>query len=83
MENWDAAIMSYENLGAFCEEQAAHFQAADAYEHAAEMMARAGRDVSGYIRPIELWERNIRHWETHGHDHDAVWSRNHIELYKQ
>jgi hypothetical protein len=82
-ENWDAAIYAYERLGAFCEQKGAYFQAADAYEHAAEIMVQAGRDVTHYRKPIALWEQNIRHWEAHGHDHDAVWSRNHIDLYKK
>ena len=82
-ENWNDSIAAYERLGKFCEERDAHFLAADAYEHAAEMMVRAGRDVTHYTKPIELWERNIRHWEEHGHDHDAVWSREHIKLYKK
>lgn len=81
--NWDAGIAAYENLGAFCAENHAHFQAADAFEHAAELMALAGRDVSGYKAPIEHWEKNIDHWKHHGHDHDAVWSEIHIGLYKK
>lgn len=82
-ENWNDSIAAYERLGKFCEEKDAHFLAADAFEHAAEIMVQAGRDVTHYTKPIELWERNIRHWEEHGHDHDAVWSREHIELYKK
>ncbi|BBO91305.1 hypothetical protein [Desulfosarcina ovata] len=82
-EDWDAAIGAYERLGAFCEKKGAHFQAADAYEHAAEAMLRAGKSVVHYQKPIALWERNIHHWEAHGHDHDAVWSRKHIDLYKK
>ncbi len=82
-ENWDAGIAVYERLGKFCEGKGAYFLAADAYEHAAEMMVQAGRNVTHYRKPIDLWEQNIRHWEEHGHDHDAVWSREHIELYKK
>jgi len=82
-ENWDAGIHAYEQLGRFCAEKEAHFQAADAFEHAAELMALSGRDVSGYDAPISHWQKNIQHWENHGHDHDAVWSRNHIDLYKK
>ena len=82
-QDWDAAIVAYEHLGGFCEQQEAYFLAADAYEHAAEMMVKAGREVSDYLKPIELWERNARYWEEEGHDHDAVWSRNHILLYRK
>ena len=81
--NWDAAILVYEDLGRFCEEKGEHFLAADAYEHAAEMMVLAGRSTADYTKPISAWEDNIRHWEAHDHDHDAVWSRNHIDLYKK
>jgi len=80
-KDWGACISAYERLGTFCEQKGAHFFAADAYEHAAEMMLAAGRDVTHYTKPIDLWERNIKHWEDHGHDHDAVWSREHIDLY--
>ena len=81
--NWDACIAVYERLGAFCKEKSAHFLAADAYEHAAEMMVQASRDVMHYKKPIEMWEQNIRHWEEAGHEDDANWSRRHIELYKE
>lgn len=82
-EDWDACISVYEQLGKFCEEKGAHFLAADAFDHAAEIMVQAGRNVAHYTKPIEIWEHNARHWEEHGHDHDAVWSRKHIELYKK
>lgn len=82
-ENWDAGIGVCEALGRFCAEKDAHFQAADAFEHAAELMVLAGRDVSAYNAPVSHWQKNIRHWEDHGHDHDAVWSRTHIDLYKK
>ena len=82
-QDWDTCIELYESLGAFFEQRHVEFLAADAYEHAAEMMVEAGRDVAGYRKPIELWEKNIKHWEEHGHDHDAVWSREHIALYKK
>lgn len=82
-KKWDAGIAVYEHLGAFCGEKGAHFQAADAYEHAAELMVQAGKDVSGYKAPVQHWENNIAHWKHHGHDHDADWSRKHIDLYKK
>lgn len=80
---WDACIAAYERLGAFCEGQQAFFMAADAYEHVAETMRAAGRDTSGYTKPIELWQRNVRYWEEKGAADDADWSRQHIALYRQ
>lgn len=77
-----SAARSYERLGAFCEKEGALFLAADAYEHAAEMLAKSGRDVSGYLKPSELWERNARYWEERGNSGDASWSRRHAELYR-
>ena len=79
--DWDAGIAAYERLGTFCEGLEAWFLAADAYEHAAELMILAGRDVTGYRKPIELWERNVRYWEEQGDEDDAVWSREHMGLY--
>lgn len=81
--DWDACIEAYERLAAFCEEQDACFLAADAYEHAAEIMARAGRDVRAYSKPVELWERNARYWEEVGDAGDATWSQKHIALYRK
>ena len=81
-QDWDAGIAAYERLGAFCEGLEAWFLAADAYEHAAELMVRAGRDVTGYGKPLELWERNARHWDDQGEEDDAVWSRRHMDLYR-
>lgn len=80
---WDECIAVYERVGQFCSDRDAHFQAADAYEHAAEMMTRAGRDTSRYDLPIRHWQGNIHHWHKHHHDHDAVWSQKHIELYRK
>ena len=79
---WDVCIEVYEMLGKYCEEQGSYFLAADAYEHAAEVMAETGQKVAGYTKPIELWERNARHWRELGHEDDALWSERHIELYK-
>jgi hypothetical protein len=77
------SALVYERLGAFCEEHEAVFLAADAFEHAAEMLKKSGRDVSGYAKPIELWERNARQWDEQGHPDDALWSRRHIDLYRE
>ncbi|MBW2664086.1 MAG: hypothetical protein JRD93_19440 [Deltaproteobacteria bacterium] len=82
-KNWNACIAVYEKLAIFCEEKKAYFLAADAYEHATEIMVKSGLDVTHYSKPIDIWEQNALYWEKHGHDHDAVWSRQHIELYKK
>ncbi|MFH1006104.1 MAG: hypothetical protein V1800_01215 [Candidatus Latescibacterota bacterium] len=82
-KDWDACIAVYERLGAFCEKRELYFLAADAYEHAAEMMVRAGRKVTAYRKPIELWKQNARYWEDRGEEDDALWSRQHIALYEK
>jgi tetratricopeptide (TPR) repeat protein len=79
---WDICIEVYEALGNYCEELGSYFLAADAYEHAAEAMANTGKDIATYTKPIELWERNARHWRELGHEDDAWWSERHIDLYK-
>jgi tetratricopeptide (TPR) repeat protein len=82
-KDWNACITVYEKLAIFCEEKKAYFLAADAYEHAAEIMVQTGMDVTHYSKPINIWKQNAKHWEEHGHDDDAAWSRQHIELYKK
>jgi len=82
-KKWTDCITVYEEAAEFCDIQGEHFLSADAYEHAAEMIALSGKDVSNYTKPIDLWKRNITHWEEEDHIHDAVWSREHIELYKK
>ncbi len=79
---WDICIEVYENLGKFCEELGSYFLAADAYEHVAEILATAGREVRDYVKPIELWKRNADYWREKGHEDDARWSERHAELYQ-
>ncbi len=79
---WDRCMEVYEALGKYCEAQGNYFLAADAYEHVAEMMSKSGKDTAAYSKPIELWERNARHWREKGHEDDARWSERHIELYR-
>ena len=81
-ERWEAGIGVYEALGALAEELGSHFLAADAYEHAAEIMVRAGKPVAGYGKPIEQWEKNAAYWRERGQEDDASWSERHIALYK-
>ncbi len=77
------AISVYEQLGRFYEGDKAWFQAADAYEHAAELIARSGGDIAGYTKPIELWQQNAKYWREQGDEGDARWSEEHIKHYKQ
>jgi tetratricopeptide (TPR) repeat protein len=81
-EQWDQCIGVYEELGAFCEELGSYFLAADAYEHAAEVMGRIGRDTAAYTKPIQLWRENARYWRKSGQEDDAQWSERHIAIYK-
>jgi tetratricopeptide (TPR) repeat protein len=81
VKQWDRCIAVYEELGAFCEELGSYFLAADAYEHAAEVMVKVGRDTAAYNKPIELWRENARYWRELGQEDDAQWSERHIALY--
>jgi hypothetical protein len=80
-EEWDVCIEVYESLGRLCEDLGSYFMAADAYEHAAEVLAKAGGNAGGYSKPEELWRRNAEYWHERGHEDDAQWSERHIELY--
>jgi len=79
---WEACIETYESLGVFAEELGNRFVAADAYEHAAEIMVKTGQTVADYRKPIEQWEKNAAYWREQGHEDDASWSERHIALYK-
>ena len=81
-ERWEVCISVYEALGAFAEELGSHFLAADAYEHAAEILAKAGKPPAGYLKPIDQWEKNAAYWREQGHEDDAAWSERHIVLYR-
>jgi hypothetical protein len=81
-ERWELCISVFEALGAFAEELGSHFLAADAYEHAAEIMVRAGKPLVEYTRPIGQWKENAAYWREQGHEDDAAWSERHIALYK-
>ena len=75
------AASAYEKLGAFFEEKESFFLAADAYEHASEMIRAGGADIAGYRKPVELWLRNAEYWAEQGHADDEAWSRRRAELY--
>jgi len=57
-------------------------ESADAYEHAAEMMLLAGKDISGYEAPIRAWEKNHKYWKGQGEMGDAEWSLKRINTYR-
>lgn len=78
--DFTGAAEVYERLAGFCEASGAFFLAADAAEHAAEMLRAAGRDISSYRRPEELWLRNAEYWRGRN-DGDEAWSRRRAELY--
>ena len=82
-QRWEVCLEAYEAFGRYCEEQGSYFLAADAFEHAAEIMAKAGMDVTAYTKPVELWERNARYWRERGHEEDAHWSERHVGLYQK
>ena len=58
------------------------FESADAYEHAAEMMLHAGKDISGYEAPIRAWKKNHEYWKEQGEMDDAEWSLKRINTYR-
>ena len=78
----DNCIAQYERLGHFLEDINT-FLAADAYEHAAEIMLKSGKDVSAYNKPIDAWKKNARYWEEQGEFDDAEWSEERVGLYKK
>lgn len=76
------AAVVYEQLADYFEIQEAWFLAADASEHAAEMLRAAGCNLAGYRRPADLWLRNAEYWV--GKDTgDEAWSRHRAALYEQ
>ncbi|MEA1945022.1 MAG: hypothetical protein U9N07_06815 [Euryarchaeota archaeon] len=78
----DNCIAQYDRLGCFLEDINT-FLAADAYEHAAEIMLKSGKDISNYNKPIDAWKKNARYWEERGELDDAEWSEERILLYKK
>lgn len=75
----DAATL-YENLAEYYCAHESWFLAADAADHAAEFWGKAGRDLSTYTLPAELWNRNADYWV--GRDAgDEAWSRRRAEIY--
>lgn len=77
----DGAAAAYERLSLMCDSAGAFFLAADAAEHAAELLKAGGRDISSYSLPAELWERNAAYWAEKKNPGDEAWSRRRAELY--
>ncbi|HNW44566.1 MAG TPA: hypothetical protein PKI19_08675 [Elusimicrobiales bacterium] len=75
------AAAVYERLADFCESLEAFFLAADAGEHAAELLRMAGKDIRAYRRPAGLWLRNAAYWAENKNAGDEAWSRRRAELY--
>jgi len=78
--DYSGAAEVYERLSVFCEASGAFFLAADAAEHAAELMRAGGGDISSYRRPAELWLLNAEYWKGKN-EGDEAWSRRRAQLY--
>lgn len=78
--DYSGAAEVYDRLAGFCEASGAFFLAADAAEHAAEMLLAGGRDISSCRRPAELWLLNAEYWKGRN-DGDEAWSRRRAQLY--
>lgn len=72
----------YETIGNFFLAQDHFFEAADAYEHAAEIMSLAGEDISDYEVPVDAWQKNYEYWKAQGEMDDAEWSLKRIDSYR-
>jgi tetratricopeptide (TPR) repeat protein len=82
MGNYEASKQCYETIGNFFYAMNNFFEAADAYEHAAEMMLLSGKDISDYEAPIKAWKKNHEHWIEQGEIDDAEWSLKRIDTYR-
>lgn len=81
-ERFNDAAQVYEQVSEFYESRELWFLAADASDHAAELLRKAGVDLSQYDRPAQLWKRNAAYWA--GKDKgDEQWSHNRAAAYVQ
>ena len=80
--DYDACKDRYETIGDFFYARDNFFVAADAYEHAAEIMALAGEDISDYDVPADAWQKNYEYWKAQGEMDDAEWSLKRIDSYR-
>jgi tetratricopeptide (TPR) repeat protein len=81
MGNYDACTKCYEILGDFFDKVHNFFGSADAYEHAAEVMVLAGKDITGYEAPRKAWKKNYEYWKERGEMDDADWSLKRMSAY--
>lgn len=80
--DYDACKERYEIIGSFFYSMDNFFVAADAYEHAAEIMSLAGEDISDYEVPADAWKKNYEYWKEQGEMDDAEWSLKRIDSYR-
>lgn len=80
--DYNACKDRYETIGDFFYARDNFFVAADAYEHAAEIMALAGEDISDYNVPADAWQKNYEYWKAQGDMDDAEWSLKRIDSYR-
>ena len=80
--DYEACKNGYETIGNFFCKMNNFFESADAYEHAAEMMLLAGKDISDYEAPVKAWEKNHEYWKEQGEMDDAEWSLERINTYR-
>jgi hypothetical protein len=78
-----SASKVYMKMADFCESRSMFFLAADSAEHAAELMRAAGKDISNYQRPAELWLKNADYWAGQKNKADEAWSRRRAALYME
>jgi hypothetical protein len=71
-----------ESIGNFFYSMENFFGAADAYEHAAEIILLAGKDISDYEVLVDAWRKNYEYWKEQGEMDDAEWSLKRIDSYR-
>lgn len=71
-----------ETIGNFFYSMENFFGAADAYEHAAEIMSLAGKDISDHEVPVDVWRKNYEYWKEQGEMDDAEWSLRRLDSYR-
>jgi tetratricopeptide (TPR) repeat protein len=80
--DYEACANCYESIGNFFSAMHNFFGAADAYEHAAEIMMLSGKDISDYKAPMEAWRKNYEYWCSRGEQDDAEWSLKRMSSYR-
>jgi tetratricopeptide (TPR) repeat protein len=80
--DYEACTNCYESIGNFFSAMHNFFGAADAYEHAAEIMMLSGKDILDYEAPMEAWKKNYEYWCSRGERDDAEWSLKRMSSYR-